>query len=216
MKNRKFNWKYALGEILIVSVGILIAFGINTLSSKWNKESHYLEYKESLIADLDQNLNNLTRIIAVQEEKVVELNQVIRAIDANEIDLDEIGRILFKQRKSPTFYPIIGTFKSLVSQGEIELFSTEIKRELFNLYDTKYQRTVYNGNLYDDMYLKIYDREIRDIIDFRKKIIDNPERLREKDFLKNILFIVDEAESYLGLIKKCKSESELMLSMLRK
>ena len=97
--------------------------------------------------------------------------------------------------------------------GGVELFTTEIKRELFNLYDTNYERTVYNGNLYDNMYLMIYDAEIRDIMDFRSKIIDTPRRLRHKKFLKNILFIVDEAKSYIKLVKRSKSESELMLTM---
>jgi len=213
----KANWKYVIGEILIVSVGILIAFVINNWSLKLKKANTYQEYKNSLIVDLEQNLENLNRIIIAQELKVKELNQVIIAIEkSNNYDIDSIGMILFRQRKSPTFFPVKGTFKALVSHGEIELFDTQLKREIFNLYDTNYERTVYNGNLYDEIYISTYDTRIQDIINLRTQKVSDPERLNSADFAKDIMIIVDEAESYLRLIYNTRTKSTDVLKLVRK
>jgi len=214
-KPRKFNLKYAIGEIFIVSIGILIAFGINTCSATLGKKSAYKEYKASLITDLNQNLENLNRIIKSQELKVKELKRVVSDIESNQFDTIALGAILFKQRKSPTFFPISGTFKSMVSHGDIELFSTPLKRELFNLYDATYERAVYNGNLYDKVFLNVYDIEIRDLMDFDTQEIQDYKKLKSKPFSKNIKFVIDEAESYIKLAYNCKNESEEMLKLIK-
>jgi len=211
---KKLNWKYAIGEIFIVSIGILIAFSINTCSSNINKSKAHKEYQASLSEDLNRNLSNLNNIIKKQKEKIVNLESLIEKLDQQTFDLDTVAYILFKERKSPTFFPISGTFKSLVTHGDIELFSTNIRRELFNLYDTSYERTVYNGNLYDKMYLDIYDLEIRNILNLKTKKVENVNRLKSQKFLNNLSFIVDEAKSYLGLSMKCKKESERVLEMI--
>ena len=137
MQKKRINWRYALGEIMIVSIGIMLAFGINKCSSDLAESREAQEYKTSLKADLKENLKSISRIIKLQEQKVTELNYVLANIENKSVDIDSLGSILYRQRKSPTFFPISGTFKSLVSQGEIGILSTELKRELFNLYDTQ-------------------------------------------------------------------------------
>jgi len=140
---KKIKWRYAISEIAIVSVGILIAFFINNWSSNIKKNNTFKEYKNGLVIDLQKNIENLDRIIKVQQTKVSSLQRVVshvaieKPMDADQ--LNEISTTLLKERKSPTFFPITGTFKALVSHGEIGLFDIEVKRNLFNLYDTNSQ-----------------------------------------------------------------------------
>jgi hypothetical protein len=193
----------------------MIAFAINSYSANLKNNKIYKEYKTSLIEDLEYNIANLDRIILAQEEKVKDLGQVLYNLESNTYEPHTLGNILYKQRKSPTFFPVNGTFRSMVSQGEISLFNTEMKRELFNLYDTNYERTVYNGNLYDNIYIEIYDKEIMDILDLKDIKIDNEDKLKEKSFSKNLMVIIDEASSYINLIKRSKKESESLISNLK-
>jgi len=216
MKKRQLSWKYAISEIIIVSIGILIAFGINTMSANFKKKNEVKEYQKSLNTDLEENLKSIDRIIVAQKQKVLELNSLIAQIESNKYDLDSLGAILFRQRKSPTFFPISGTFKSLVSQGKIEIFNTEIKRELFNLYDTNYERTAYNGVLYDKIYVDVYDKEVQNVINLRTKEFEDPSRLKSPEFIKHIILIIDEADSYLSLLAKSKKESLKMLKLINK
>ncbi len=214
MKKKSFNWKYILREIGIVSAGILIAFGINTLSANIANKKEVKEYRLSLVDDIEENLKSIDKISNAQKLKVKELNTVIKSVDNDEINVQQLSNILFRQRKSPTFFPISGTFKSLVSQGNIEIFNTEVKRELYNLYDTHYERTRYNGVLYDEIYVEIYDKEIQEVLNLRTKKLESLDRLKSEDFLKKIYLIIDEAESYLKLLDNSKIESQKMLIIL--
>ncbi len=214
MKKRSFSLKYILREIVIVSVGILLAFSINTISSQRSKRNVRAEYISSFQEDLNLNLKNLEAVTQAQREKVQNLKNVVADLKQEPINLEKTATILFKERKSPTFFPINGTFKSLVSHVDVELFSTQLKRELFNLYDTNYERTVYNGNLYDNFYVEIYDPEIRGMMDLETQKIDDLQRLTSKEFKKNLLYIIDEASSYLSLVEKSKSETKTLLDKL--
>jgi len=215
MHNRPLSWKYIIGEIVIVSIGILLAFFVNNWSSNLQRAETQQEYENSLIVDLEQNIDKLNAIIKAQEEKVASLNYVVKSLEASSNQLDSIGKILFRERKSPTFFPIKGTFKALVSHGEINLFSTQLKREIFNLFDTNYERTVYNGALYDEIYVDVYDQEIQEVVDFRTMKIRDEATLRSEDFIKNLLIIIDEAESYLALISNTKAESIKVLQLVQ-
>ena len=209
-----FNWQYAILEICIVCIGILIAFSINTCAANLKSEQVQQEYKSSLKQDIEENLKNINSIILAQNAKVVQLKSLIQDLENQSYNADSVAGVLFRERKSPTFFPISGTFKSLVAHGDIELFDTQMKRSLFNLYDTFYERTVYNGNLYDKVYLETYDTEIRNILNLRTRKIEDANRLNSHAFIKNLSFVVDEAESYLNLIQKSKIESENILEKL--
>lgn len=215
MSKNKINWKYAIGEIVIVSVGIIIAFSINTMSSNWHLKFAFNEGKNSLISDLEQNIISLDRISKAQKTKVLRLDKLYYALDQPNLNLDSIGIILFEERKSPTFYPINGAFKSLISQEILEYFDPEVKKELFNLHDHSYQRTIYNGNLYDEAYVEIYDLEMIKLIDFRTKKILNKELLLSKEFRQSLAYVIDEATSYVQLVNKSKTDSEKLLALLK-
>ena len=213
--NKKpIDLSYAIREIIIVSIGILIAFGINTCSSNLSQSRKYKEYTKSLIADLDENLKNIDAILYAQQKKVTDLNRLVDMLEHEQHDMEAIGDVLYVQRKSPTFFPVRGTFQALVSQGEIQMFSTGLKRELFNLYNTTYERTEYNGELYDKIYVDVYDKEIHAIMNLKTKTIENKSILTSPKFVKDVILIIDEAESYISLLMKCKVESEKLRDLI--
>lgn len=213
-KKEPIDFSYAIREIVIVSIGILIAFGINTCSSNLSQSKKHKEYTKSLIADLDENLKKIDAILNAQQKKVTDLNSLVNMLELEEYDMKTLGDILFVQRKSPTFFPVRGTFEALVSQGEIQMFSTALKRELFNLYNTTYERTEYNGELYDKIYVDVYDKEIHAIMNLKTKTIEDKSILTSPKFTKDVILIIDEAESYISLLMKCKVESEKLRDLI--
>lgn len=70
---KKWNIKkylfYALGEIILIVVGVLLAVNINNFNDKNSKEQNLKLVLENISKDLNSDAINLTRIIAVYEEK---------------------------------------------------------------------------------------------------------------------------------------------------
>lgn len=56
----KINWKYTFGELLIVIVGILIAFGLNNWAQGKLEARKQTVYLKSLSADLTADLEVLS------------------------------------------------------------------------------------------------------------------------------------------------------------
>ena len=126
--------KYAMGEIVLVVIGILIALQINN----WNQQRLDL-YKETnllkaLKTDFSETKNRLEETMALQQ-KVVQYSQT--TLTYYETDL------LLKHRDSIAIYlpygalswwraePVTGTYDAMISTGNIELLRNEnLKRYL--------------------------------------------------------------------------------------
>ena len=63
--------KYALGEIVLVVVGILIALNINNWNEATHDRNREIKYLNSLRADLTHDLINLERISNTAHRKTV-------------------------------------------------------------------------------------------------------------------------------------------------
>ena len=148
---------YALGEIILVVIGILIALQINN----WNqqKELRVTERKtlSSLITSLRKDSLELIRIIDLQSKSLNAQNIIINSsIDQyiNDSTPEEISKLLFDVHNGAySFFPKYGTYNSLVSNKGIDIINSDsIKSELIDLYDYWCRRYENVDNVVDKKY----------------------------------------------------------------
>lgn len=130
--------KYAVGEILLVVVGILIALQVNN----WNQQrkEHILE--EKILLEIE---NNLSDDIVDLDDEIASFQVVIESdsvlIDHFRSGLpfhDSIGALLHISQMSPHFTVGKNGYKLLESKG-IELISNDSLRiEITDLYERNY------------------------------------------------------------------------------
>jgi hypothetical protein len=100
-------FKYAIGEIVLVVIGILIALSINN----WKEERKDLA-KEQLIlrqlkSEYQRNLAQLDQKILMRNEGLEASNDLLNQIDKPEIiNEDELYKSLWQLIRAPTFDPI--------------------------------------------------------------------------------------------------------------
>ena len=141
MKNQTGKYvKYALGEIILVVIGILIALQINN----WNEASKQSKIEQTFLKrlkiDLEENIANWESLIAFQEKR----NEGVKAFIKFSLmdNSDSIGMIL------PHFNPVLRwddmtinqvTFKEMQSSGKLDIIQNDsIKIKLLQL-DQQYQ-----------------------------------------------------------------------------
>lgn len=136
---------YALGEIVLVVIGILIALQINN----WNhehKERHqevklYENLLESLTADsidlqrvhgrLDRGMSALRFLINTPHQELIS-DHSAKAIRDSIAECKSVGS---------SFFPRFSAYEEITSNGYLALISSdEIKSKLAELYDRKYLR----------------------------------------------------------------------------
>ncbi|MDX1332030.1 MAG: DUF6090 family protein [Robiginitalea sp.] len=125
---------YAIGEIFLVVVGILIALQVDT----WNEGRKLVQQEIALLndmrSDLQETLKELQFGKSLNETTVANYRMLLEAIDRNEeyspkIDSASVQIAFFHV---PRFRRT--TYESLKSQGEI-LSNDSLKREISDIYD---------------------------------------------------------------------------------
>ncbi len=148
-------FKYAIGEIVLVVIGILIALSINT----WNENNKSEKEASFQLSKLRDNLNSdKAQLIAAISSDSVYIDNLIFCVKflSNEIKApkDEFFESFQYISTLMNFNPTRGTFEGLISSGKIELISNK------NLLDALF--SYYNARVYPgwDSALKDYSRNV--------------------------------------------------------
>ena len=134
MENKTGKYlKYALGEIILVMVGILLALQV----SNWNQQRMAQKKEKVLLSELHQefveNKTQFEKVISMHQRALDACNSWIAMfpIDLESVNLDSIPRMnIWRLKNNFTFNPSQGIINSLVSTSTFELISD---RELRNL-----------------------------------------------------------------------------------
>jgi len=129
-------FKYAIGEIVLVVIGILIALQINN----WNevrkdsiRQASYLKY---LITDFSKDTLAIQNVLNYQIEDSIKISQLQEKLTSKDASLDDLLTIMIYD-----WNPRIGilrsfntnTVEALVSTGDINLIDSELLNNLANL-----------------------------------------------------------------------------------
>ena len=138
--NSKFYkyFKYAIGEIVLVVLGILIALQINN----WNEEKKIkkteLKLLTQLTNELSQDLNSLNYDLS-QHEQAANSCKIILNILNSDIEMnDSISHHFAAVHNYTVFASVRGAYESLKSVGLETLSNDELRLEITNLYDQWY------------------------------------------------------------------------------
>ena len=130
MENKTTNYlKYAIGEIILVIIGILIALSINN----WNEHRKLkIEEHNSLIdlrSEIVSNIEELTKTI-VRHQKSYDAAKKLKDLFNDREAFDNMPDSIFlanylQMLDNDTFDPNLGILKSLISSGKINTLSNK-------------------------------------------------------------------------------------------
>lgn len=124
-------FKYAISEIVLVVIGILIALGINNLNEKRKDRIKEQVILSQLKEDYQANLSQLQEKMAIRKLVVNSGLQVLAAIDEPAaLNRDSVINNIAVLNNDPTFDPIKN---DLISSGNLRLITNDsLKRILSN------------------------------------------------------------------------------------
>ena len=141
---------YAVGEIVLVVIGILLALQINT----WNKEKQIKALERSTLVGLKEDLEIQKELLKEQIDYEVNIAVLIDSAQqyiGNDANKAILSRFLFELNGRHTFKANRVTFNNIISNGSINLIS---EAKLQNSIIRYFQRLDYvesvvnNNNLY--------------------------------------------------------------------
>ena len=134
---KKINWRYAFGEIIIVFIGISIAFSINRCSenskNKDLKEQYLASIKNDVMADKEVLIENVKQI----QQKIKLAEEVLPKLNTDVPDKMSATGKIFSLMELSSFYPNDKTYQALVNSGDFKLIDDfELKTTIEKHYST--------------------------------------------------------------------------------
>jgi hypothetical protein len=128
---------YALGEITLVVIGILIALQIGTWSDERRNRKLEQVYYCKLLEDVTQDQVLVSKLMEENQERIAWVNQSIHLLQQKEVNREELAKAM---RGSINlirfnFKPSLSAFEDLKSSGKLEIIrDLELKKKLLNYY----------------------------------------------------------------------------------
>ena len=178
--------KYAIGEIVLVVIGILIALAINN----WNTNSKLKSEEQTLLKDLQlevsNNLVSLEEVIAEHRKshnaakKIKELSRE----EFNEMTEKDFRDLFITMDNNWTYDPNNGILNSVISSGQINIISNKelkyllasIKEKGIDAFEDTMKIEDWRKDLWNQMIKSLFVFEDGKIVNFRyKNLYDKPE-----------------------------------------
>ncbi|MGV6832408.1 MAG: DUF6090 family protein [bacterium] len=118
-------FKYAIGEIILVVIGILIALQINNWNEGQKDKKQELKQLKALKLEFDKNLITFDSLMNHHIENEKATVALMNAKD-KDYSLETLDSLFLKTIYNYNFDPSRGIYNSLINSGQIELISNEL------------------------------------------------------------------------------------------
>ncbi len=160
---------YALGEIVLVVIGILIALKINNWNSTQISYQKEVSYLQEIRDNLEQDAKRIDSVLAFNHKKVPIVKGMMQ-IFSNSLTNDERVALFDRYSKPFTLYEIFvpqrTAFNNMVASETIDLVQNgELRKALISYYEYDYTGSVQfrvqqmNRRIIDNAFPKFFTRE---------------------------------------------------------
>ncbi|WP_133556714.1 DUF6090 family protein [Algoriphagus boseongensis] len=157
---------YALGEIALVMIGILLALQVNTWNDQKKSEAAELAYYCRILDDfkLDQQL--IDERIQLANERIATSRELLQELDAGTQDKTNLLNKFLLAIRGEAYVPRNATYKDLISSGNLKLLQDiEIKNSLIQFYAEQENKQVQLKQNRDEVIQEIF-KMLNDSPDF--------------------------------------------------
>ncbi|WP_296312048.1 DUF6090 family protein [Winogradskyella sp. UBA3174] len=123
MANKTSKWQYTLREIVIVIIGISIAFSMNKCADNVKDNKLKKEYLTNLKSDIEADKVQLAENITAINQKIEMCSQLIPMLNTGKKQGMPLMDNVFAVLKYQTFNPKNITYKTLINSGDLKLIN---------------------------------------------------------------------------------------------
>ena len=207
--------RYAIGEILLVMIGILLALQVNNWNELRKQGIAETEFIEGVKKDLAQDKNYIDFILEKTAPKIeafelLNKNDFLKIHSDNKNLVDSLLRIYLSTEGARTFYPVSGSFQSALSGNVLNNYKNkEITGSLIKLYNSTYSRLLDNGNTLDNRWDYLRKKYIHEYRTGNFRVMDNN---RFSEIMDDLYYHYLMLQWYRGVLKDTLIEIDKLLN----
>ena len=199
---------YAIGEIILVVIGILIALQINNWNEEQNKDQRSSYVYQALINNIQMNIEDLKNNLRIDSSARSSISYVLNLLEEKPpYDETTMPQHFGRMSMYSNFFDHRSAYENLKSIGFDFIRNDSLRNEITNYYDVTcdYLLRIQNGvfNVHEDMFVKPFMMEHFDYSSFFNPAYPrNYNNLINHPNLKSILATTDRLFEW----KKARSE----------
>lgn len=148
---------YAIGEIFLVVIGILIALQINNWNETKKEQAITNKYLSGFITDLEKDRAQLDDLINVRKKQSSSSNALLGMIESNEYDLDTFYNHYYYIFPFYRFVPNSNTLEEVLNSSHLRFITDEnIKNRLLDLRTSYHNIRLNEEHVYEDRAVYLY------------------------------------------------------------
>lgn len=141
---------YAIGEIILVVIGILIALQINN----WNedKKERIIEQKilQELLVDLEISKGDLENDLRINERNQATSERIKKYLHDKKPYHDSISYMLLRAQNITQFTPRTSGYENLKSVGLSIISNDSLRKEITNVFERFFEYARLEGRVYNE------------------------------------------------------------------
>lgn len=196
--------RYAIGEIVLVVVGILIALSINNWNEKRKEKNEELLVLKSMKVALDKNLNEHYFDLKNVQKALKGSLKILKIIETNDFQNDSIADYFSTINLYTPFFPDQSAYQSLLSNGTELISNEEVRNNITTYFEGAQGRiTYYQSNPARNPPLLLNDYIIKNFKVIINKDIDSMLKIDLNTFeTASILYGYFDKNEYIQRIPK--------------
>jgi len=198
--------KYAIGEIILVVIGILIALQINNWNQSKILKIEEVKSLESLQSEFKENLQKFDKIHALQVNKNDAITQILFS-DVSKYSLSSLDSLYLKANYNWTYNPSFGIYNSLINSGKIQLITSDTLKNRISQF-----KELVNDYLEDEIFIMNFASQFS-----MEHFVNDESMLVESKFglrLRNEIETLNDKDNYLNEFKSPKYRNRLSIVLL--
>ncbi|MEQ9423268.1 MAG: DUF6090 family protein [Cyclobacteriaceae bacterium] len=199
----------------MVIIGITIAFQLNSWKEGRDNRKLERQYLESLLHDLDQDIERLEFAIDTMEYQTKMINGMIRSIIYKDFTNDSLFNYFLGIYQYQSFISNDNTYQSMVTSGKFEnIQSFDLRKQIIDLYNTNYSEIKILQDYQRDKFLYHINPYIDKNVTFGRDGLSSTEFMKTNEFINYTFssqyFATQKKDSYMRCLEKCRSlQSEI-------
>lgn len=210
---------YAIGEIILVVIGIFIALQLNIAQQKKEARKTEIEHLQNILSDLNKEVIDVEKIIIAKYDKQKSADNLITYIDGEPVT--DLKAFNLDQRVVFVLYnhnPNNNSFTELMNSGQLSLIkNNDIRQAILNLNSQYHSISEIKDHLEFETHEFLYKQNInaidydlmfnaRNIVELRKKdsllLLENIKTIQNDKSLKNTYVLMSSNNKYLAFLYK--------------
>jgi len=210
--------RYAIGEIVLVVIGILIALQLNIANELRQEKKVELNLLNDIKSDLIESQKDIKKTYSINQNQIAQLRYLATYVSEDLTYTAELDTIFgsFPTWSSP--YLTYTSYETLKSKGVDFIQNDILKRKITNIYESEFANLIndwdkWEWNINQDIVMPFFAENMRsDLVNPNRAIPNDFEALKKDEKFLNILALIVKTRS-LG-VQKCLSIDKKLESLI--